>query len=99
MRSAPMPAAAAGRIRANPRCALFSYRPAERADRVGIVSKAALARKHGRDALSPKALGSLQDAQLVVHEDIVFGRVAPLDIVQGFLLVDVDQHVPIYGLG
>jgi Integrase core domain len=56
----------------------------------------ALARKYRRHALSPDLLDGVKDAQLVVHQNVVLGREAPLDVVQDLLLVDVDQqHVSV----
>ena len=47
-----------------------------------VVRILALAREHRRHALSPDLLDRVQDAQLVVDENVVLGRVAPLDVVQ-----------------
>ena len=54
-----------------------------------------LARKDRRQALLPDLLEGGQDADLVVHEDVVPGRVLPLDVLDLTLLVDVDQHAPL----
>ena len=38
-------------------------------------------------------LDGRQDAHLVVDEHVVIGRIAPLDVVELLLLVDVDEDV------
>ena len=48
--------------------------------------------------LAPDLLDGGQDAELVVDQDVVLGRVAPLDVVELLLLVDVDQDVAVDGL-
>ena len=65
----------------------------------GIASIAALLREHGRDAVSPEALDRRQDAQLVVDDNVVFSRKAPLDVIEGLFLVDIDQHTSIDRVG
>ena len=55
----------------------------------------ALSHEDRGDAASPHALHGGQDASLVVHQDIVVSGMAPLDVVEFALLVDVDQDVPV----
>src|SRR5207253_10116402 len=62
-----------------------------------IVRVVALARKDGGHPLAPDALDGRQDAQLVVHQDVVLGGKSRLDILQLLLLVYVDQHVALDG--
>ena len=58
-----------------------------------------LPREHGRYALSPETLDCRQDAQLVIDDHVMVGRIAPLDIIQGFFLMDIDQHMSIHSIG
>ena len=55
----------------------------------------ALAREDGRQTLAPDFLKGGENADLVVDEDIVPGRVAQLDVLELLLLVDVDQHAAV----
>ena len=68
------------------------------ARRLRVVGVMPLARENGRQARSPDLLHRGQDAQLVVHQDVVSGRVTLLDVVQLLLLMDVDQHAAFDGL-
>ncbi len=52
----------------------------------------ALAREHRRHAHAPGLLDRVQDAQLVVDQDVVPRRKEPLDVVQFVFFVHVDQH-------
>ncbi len=47
--------------------------------------------KHGRNALAPDFLHCRQDAQFVVDQYIVIGRVETPNIFKLLLLVDVDE--------
>ena len=69
------------------------------ADRFRIVRIAALPQEHGRHALAPGVLDRRQDAQLVVDENVVFGGKAPLDVIKGLFLVDIDEHTSIDRIG
>ena len=60
--------------------------------RLGVVRVVSLAREDGGHAGAPDLLDRGQDAQLVVDQHVVTGRVALLDVVQLLLLVDVDEH-------
>jgi len=40
-------------------------------------------------------LDRIEDAKLVVDDHVVLGRVAPLDVVEFALLVDVDENLTI----
>ena len=59
---------------------------------------AALPHKYGRYAISPGAFDRLQDAKLVIDDDIMFGRKTPRHVVEGVLLVDIDKNAAVYGL-
>src|SRR5262249_47110247 len=69
------------------------------ADRLWIASIATLAREHGRNAVLPEALNRSQDAQLVVDDDVVFGRKATLDVIESLFLVNIDQYTAIDRVG
>ena len=62
---------------------------------LGIRRELPLERENGRYALVPERLRGGEDAQLVVDEHVTHGRVAPLDVVELELLVDVDEDVPV----
>ena len=64
----------------------------------GVVGVMSLTRKDGREATAPGFLHGCQDAQLVVDQHIVLGRVAFFDVLQLLLLVNVDQHPALDGL-
>src|SRR5262249_24513029 len=68
-------------------------------DHLRVEGEAALSRKDPRHAIAPAALDGGEDAQLVVDERIARGRIPALDIVQGVLLVDIDEHVSADRLG
>ena len=57
---------------------------------MGILT---LSGKHRGHPRVPGLLDRGQNAQLVVHQDIVLGRVTPLDIIQRLLFMNVDEHV------
>lgn len=61
---------------------------------MGIVP---LAGKDGRHPLAPGAFDGVQDAQLVVDQDVPPRGEARLHVIQLVLFVDVDQHVPFHG--
>src|SRR4051794_9396877 len=69
-----------------------------RGQRLRVVRVMPLARKDGRQPRSPDLFHRVQDAQLVVHEDVVSSRVAILDVVQLQLRMDVNQHTALDGL-
>ena len=54
-------------------------------------------RKDGGDSLAPGLFEGGQDAELVIHQDVVLGRVMVRDICEGLFLVDVDQDVAFNG--
>jgi hypothetical protein len=58
----------------------------------------ALARENGGQTCPPNLLHIGQDAKLVVHQDVVMGRIVLLDVVQFPLLVDVDEDAAFYRL-
>ena len=58
----------------------------------------ALPGKHGGDGVAPEGLDRGQDTHFVVDQDIVIGRVKTPDIVQFFLLVDVDEGLAAHRL-
>jgi hypothetical protein len=60
-----------------------------------VLTPAAKDRGH---AITTGFLERGQDPRLVVHDDVVLRRLAPLDIIQRLFRVDVDQHVPIHRL-
>ena len=49
-------------------------------------------RKHAGQACSPDLFRGSQNAKLVIDQDVMFGRVAFLDIAEFLLFVDVDEH-------
>ena len=52
----------------------------------------ALAGKHGSYALAPGFFDRRQDAEFVIHQDIVARRIAPFHVFQRLFLVDIDEH-------
>ena len=58
---------------------------------LGVEGIVALFGKHGRDTLAPDLLHSRKDAQFVVDQDIVIGRIETPHIVELLLLVDVNE--------
>ncbi len=58
----------------------------------GIERIVTLARKHRREPLPQDLLHRCKDAQLVIHHHVVRRRIAPLDIGQRLLLMDVHQY-------
>jgi hypothetical protein len=50
--------------------------------------------ENGGHTRAPKLFRGGQNTQFVVHEYVMFGCVALLDIVQFLLLVRVNQHAP-----
>ena len=59
----------------------------------------ALPGKYRGYARPPGPLNRGQDAQLVIHQDIVLSRVTPLDIIQRLFFVNVDEHVAFHRFG
>ena len=55
----------------------------------------ALPEKDGRDPASPVTFDRIEDAKLVVDHDVVVGRIAPFDLVELVLLVDVDENIAV----
>ena len=55
----------------------------------------ALPEKDGRDPAFPATLDRVENAKLVVNDDVVVGRIAPLDVVELVLLVDVDENITV----
>src|SRR5579862_2174729 len=51
----------------------------------------ALARKHGRDSLSPGSFYRCEQTQLVIHHDVVVGGKMCLDVSKFLLFVNVNQ--------
>ena len=58
----------------------------------------ALAREDRRHAVAPRLLHGREDPHLVVHEHVALGGVAPLDVLELLLLVDVHEHVAAEGV-
>ena len=58
-----------------------------------------LSRENGRYARAPRLLDISEDAQLVVHHDVMLCRVAAHDILQLKLFVNVDEDVALDRLG
>src|SRR3989442_5118183 len=67
-------------------------------ERVRIARIVALPREDGGDSAFPYSLDGGQDAELVVHQDIVVSGITPLDVVELALLVDIDQDVPVHDI-
>src|ERR1044072_7391813 len=61
-----------------------------------IVSVLTLAREYGRYTVTPDFLDRVQDARLVIHQNIARSRVTALDVIQGFFLVNVNEHLALY---
>src|SRR5213596_2976010 len=61
---------------------------------MGILALPGKYRGHTRP---PGLLNRGQDTQLVVHQDVVFRWVKPLDVIQRLFFVNVDKHVAVYG--
>ena len=55
----------------------------------------ALPEKDGRDPAFPATFDRVENAKLVVNDDVVVGRIAPLDVVEFVLLVDVDENITV----
>jgi hypothetical protein len=60
-----------------------------------IFGELSLPGKHCRYPVAPIFLDRRQNPQFVVHHDVVFGWVASHDVLERFLLVNVDKHVTI----
>ena len=73
-------AARKARNRAGPRCARCDVGGRILRPQLGVGGVVALAREDRGQARSPHPLRCGQDAQLVIHQDVVTGRVAPLDV-------------------
>jgi len=67
-------------------------------ERLRIVRVVTLPREDRGDSVLPYSLHGGQDAQLVVHQDIVVSGIPALDVVELALLVDVDQDVSVHDL-
>ena len=57
----------------------------------GVERVMPLARKDSRQPVPPDLFHRSEDAQFVVHHDVMVGRVASFDISQHLLFVDVNQ--------
>jgi Acetokinase family len=64
---------------------------------LGIERIVPLFGKHGRHAFAPDFLHRGQDAQFVVDQDVMIGRVDTPHIVEFLLLVDVDEDAVVEG--
>ena len=64
-----------------------------RGDGFRVVRILALPDKHCGHAFAPSFFDGGVDAQFVVHQHVVFGRVTPYDIRQSFLLVHINQDM------
>ena len=61
-----------------------------------VEGELALARQNGGYAVAPGGLHRREDARLVVDQDVMIGRIPPLDVIQGLFLMDIDQYLPLY---
>ena len=52
-----------------------------------------MAHEDGRDARAPDLLDCREEPDLVVDQHVASGRIAPLDVLELLLFVDVDEHV------
>ena len=70
-------------------------RPVDRRRVAGrlFASIVALLGKDRRHAIAPRELDRGENAALVVDERVMGGWIAPRDVFELFLLMDVDQHV------
>src|SRR5262245_29558118 len=57
-----------------------------------VVRELSLEREDGRHALAPVLLRGREDAEFVVHEDIVSRQIPALDVVELFFLVAVHEY-------
>ena len=57
-----------------------------------------LSDENRRDARPPDFFDGGKDAQFVVHQHVVLGGKAPLDVVQFHFFVNVNEHVAVDGL-
>jgi len=46
--------------------------------------------------LAPELFDCCQDAKLVVDKNVTLGWVTPLDIIEGFFLMNINQHTSIH---
>src|SRR5580658_7419081 len=69
------------------------------ADDLSIQRELALPYEYGRDPVAPGRLDRREYTDLVVDQHVAVGRISPLDVVEGELLVDVDQDMTIDGFG
>src|SRR5918996_4196187 len=67
-------------------------------DGLRIVCILALTRKYRGYAVIPDFLDRVQNARLVIDDDIVLSRVAPLDVIQRLFFVNIDEHVAVYSV-
>ena len=84
--------AARSRPRKSPIASIVDVGRRMRGDLLRVERVVALPGKHRRHPAAPDLLHRIQDAQLVVDQHVVLGRIEPRDVVQLVLLVDVDQH-------
>src|SRR5207247_4716818 len=66
-------------------------------ENLSVMYILALPTKHRCYTTSPGLLNRGQDTQLVVHQDVMFRWVKPLDVIQRLFFVNVDKHVAVYG--
>ena len=59
------------------------------------MGKLALPRQYSGNAVTPHTLDCCQDSRLVVDQHVMVSRIAPLDIVEVMLLVDVYQDTTV----
>ena len=66
---------------------------------IRIVRITTLPGKHGRYALAPELFDCGQDAPLIVDYNITLGGIAPLDVIEGFFLMNVNQYASRHRIG
>ena len=59
------------------------------------MGKLALPRQYSGNAVTPRALHCCQDSRLVIDQHVMVSRIAPLDIIEFMLFVDVYQDTTI----
>ena len=56
-----------------------------------------LLREDSGHAAAPALLDGIEQAQFVIYENVVVGRIATLNVVEHLILMNVDQNATIYG--
>src|SRR6476661_7609214 len=65
-------------------------------DGLRVVSVLTLTREYRCYTVTPDFLDRVQDAQLVIHQNIALSRVTTLDIIECLFLVNINEHLAVY---